>query len=53
LETVKDGLSPRIQAIASMFDGANVPPRPSAQIVQEMWEKWVGLASLAGATCLM
>jgi 2-dehydropantoate 2-reductase len=50
---VPGGLSPRVQAIASVCDGANFLPRPNEQIVQEMWEKWVGLATLAGATCLM
>jgi 2-dehydropantoate 2-reductase len=47
---VPGALSPRVRAIASVFEGANFRPRPSEQIVQE---KWVGLAALAAATCLM
>ncbi|TDH58021.1 2-dehydropantoate 2-reductase [Dankookia rubra] len=50
---VPGALSPRVRAIASVFDGANFRPRTSEQIVQDMWEKWVGLAALAAATCLM
>ncbi len=50
---VSGGPSTRVQAIASVFEGANFRPRASEQIVQEMWEKWVGLAALAAATCLM
>jgi 2-dehydropantoate 2-reductase len=37
----------------SVFDGAKFLPRASDQIMQEMWEKWVVLATLAGITCLM
>jgi 2-dehydropantoate 2-reductase len=36
-----------------VFDGANFLPRASDRILQEMWEKWVVLATLAGMTCLM
>jgi 2-dehydropantoate 2-reductase len=50
---VPGDLSPRVRAIASVFEGANFRPRASDRIVQEMWEKWVGLAALAAATCLM
>ena len=37
----------------SVFDGAKFVPRASDQIVREMWDKWVVLATLAGITCLM
>jgi len=47
------GESERVRAIAEAFAGARFESRPSAQIVQEMWEKWVVLATLAGGTCLM
>jgi len=50
---VPGGLSPRARAVARAFEGANFRPRASERIVQEMWEKWVGLAALAAATCLM
>ena len=50
---VAGGSSDRVRAIASAFEGANFSARPSERVVQEMWEKWVGLASMAGITCLM
>jgi 2-dehydropantoate 2-reductase len=43
----------RIDAIAAAFDGANFDARATDTIVQELWEKWVFLASLAGITSLM
>jgi 2-dehydropantoate 2-reductase len=45
--------SPRIAAIAAAFEGANFKARASNEIVQELWEKWVFIASLAGITSLM
>ena len=50
---VSGGISDRVGAILSVFDGAKFLPRASDQIVREMWEKWVMLATLAGITCLM
>ena len=50
---VSGGISARAGAILSVFEGAKFLPRASDQIVQEMWEKWVMLATLAGMTCLM
>jgi 2-dehydropantoate 2-reductase len=47
------GRSARIDAIAGEMAGVRFKARPSEQIVQEMWEKWVFLATLAGGTCLM
>jgi 2-dehydropantoate 2-reductase len=46
-------LSDRVQAIAQLMEGARFKAHASAEILQEMWEKWVFLASLAGGTCLM
>ncbi len=46
-------LSDRVQAIAQLMEGARFNGHASADILQEMWEKWVFLASLAGGTCLM
>lgn len=46
------GVSPRAQAIADAFSNAGFNVRASDRILQEMWEKWVFLASLAGSTCL-
>ena len=46
-------LSERVKAIATLMDGARFKAHASTEILQEMWEKWVFLASLAGSTCLM
>ena len=46
-------LSERVRAIAQLMEGARFNAHASAEILQEMWEKWVFLASLAGGTCLM
>ena len=46
-------MSDRVQAIAGLLDGARFNAHASAQILQEMWEKWVFLASAAGSSCLM
>lgn len=46
-------LSDRVQSIEAALSGAMFEVRASECIVQEMWEKWVMLAALAGSTCLM
>jgi 2-dehydropantoate 2-reductase len=43
----------RVQAIQAAFSGAKFDGRLSDEILQEMWEKWVFIAALAGSTCLM
>lgn len=45
--------SPRVDAISKAFSGGNFVTRLSNIIVQEMWEKWVFIATCAGVTCLM
>jgi 2-dehydropantoate 2-reductase len=45
--------SPRAEAIASAFSGANFESRLSKTILHEMWEKWVLIATMAGSNCLM
>jgi 2-dehydropantoate 2-reductase len=45
--------SERVRAVAALCGGAKFAARASEQIVQEMWEKWVGLSTNAGITCLM
>jgi len=47
------GRSPRIDAIAAQFAGANFAATASETIAQDMWEKWVFIASAAGLTSLM
>jgi 2-dehydropantoate 2-reductase len=45
--------SSRAQAIQGVLSGATFDAVLSEQIVLEMWEKWVLLATLAAETCLM
>jgi 2-dehydropantoate 2-reductase len=50
----RDGAdSKRARTLAEVMAKARFDSRSSRQIIQEMWEKWVFLASLAAATCLM
>jgi 2-dehydropantoate 2-reductase len=46
-------MSDRVMPIDRWMDGARFDHRASPNIVLEMWEKWVFLATLAGSTCLM
>jgi len=43
----------RVDAIASILSPARFQSRLSDNILQEMWEKWVFIATGAGITCLM
>ncbi len=50
----RDGnMSDRVKAIAEAFAKGNCGIAPSGHVMQDMWEKWVFLASLAASTCLM
>jgi 2-dehydropantoate 2-reductase len=50
----RDGkMSDRVRAIAEVFAGGKIGSVASDHIVQDMWEKWVFLASLAASTSLM
>ncbi|MGA9087577.1 MAG: 2-dehydropantoate 2-reductase [Bradyrhizobium sp.] len=50
----RDGkLSDRVRAIAEAMASGRFGAAASEQIIQDMWEKWVFLASLAASTCLM
>jgi len=50
----RDGkMSDRVKAIAETFVKGNCGSAPSEHVMQDMWEKWVFLASLAASTCLM
>ena len=50
----RDGTSSdRVRGIAKVMEAGNFGSKTSDDIIQEMWEKWVFLASLAAATCLM
>jgi 2-dehydropantoate 2-reductase len=50
----RDGtMSNRVRAIAEVMASGKFGAVASEHIIQEMWEKWVFLASLAASTCLM
>lgn len=50
----RDGrLSERVRAIAEIFKSGNFNGTASEHILQDMWEKWMFLASLAATTSLM
>ena len=50
----RDGsLSERVKAIGHLMEGVRFAVRVSEQILLEMWEKWMFLASAASSTCLM
>jgi 2-dehydropantoate 2-reductase len=50
----RDGkMSDRVRAIAEVFASGNFGSVASDTIAQDMWEKWVFLASVAASTCLM
>ncbi len=45
--------TPRLKALDATLQGAGFCARLSTDIMQEMWEKWIQLASLGAITCLM
>lgn len=45
--------SERVERVLAAMSQAKFEPRLSTTILQDMWDKWVFLASLAGVTCLM
>ena len=47
------GSTARAQAIQEGLSGAGFDLSLSASILQEMWEKWIFIAAMAGLTCLM
>ena len=50
----RDGsLSNRVRQADEIFQRGNFDGKASATIVQDMWEKWTLLATLACSTCLM
>src|SRR5258705_1607708 len=50
----RDGtMSNRVRAIAETFAPGNIGSQASESIVQDMWEKWVLLATIASSTSLM
>lgn len=50
----RDGhASDRVNELAGIFAETSADTRASDVIIQEMWEKWVFLSTLAASTCLM
>lgn len=50
----RDGtMSDRVKAIADVFASGNFGAQASGEVIQDMWEKWVFLATLAGTTSVM
>ena len=50
----RDGkMSERVKAIADAMSSGKFGAAASTQVIQDMWEKWVFLASLAASTCAM
>jgi len=50
----RDGqMSDRVRAISEIFKSGNFGSVASENVVQDMWEKWVFLASIAASTSLM
>jgi 2-dehydropantoate 2-reductase len=45
--------TPRLQTLDATLQGGGFDARLSTEIMQEMWGKWVQLASLGAITCLM
>jgi 2-dehydropantoate 2-reductase len=45
--------SARIEAVHADFTGANFDSQLSLIVLQDMWEKWIFIATMAGITCLM
>jgi 2-dehydropantoate 2-reductase len=46
-------MSARIRSVSGVLDHAGFDASLSSDVVLEMWEKWLFLATLAGVTCLM
>jgi 2-dehydropantoate 2-reductase len=44
---------PSIEAVGAALSNSGFDARLSGAILQEMWEKWVFIATAAGITCLM
>ncbi|HUC18615.1 MAG TPA: ketopantoate reductase family protein [Acetobacteraceae bacterium] len=45
--------SPRTESLDHFMRGAGFDARLTPTVLREMWEKWVLLAAMGGATCLM
>ncbi len=49
---LEGGMPAHVRAVAEVIEGAGFDAAASENILQDMWEKWVFLATLASSTCL-
>jgi hypothetical protein len=47
------GFTDRTRALSALFDGCGFDAPVSANIMQDVWDKWVQLAAGAGMNCMM
>ena len=47
------GVSERVEAVAAVMAGAGFDARARTNIMQDLWDKWVLIATIAGMTSLM
>jgi 2-dehydropantoate 2-reductase len=50
---ISGGLSERTRALSALFAGSGFNAKASEEVVQDMWDKWVGFGISAGMTSLM
>ena len=50
---ISGGLSERTRALSALFAGSGFNAKASEEVVQDMWDKWVGSGKSAGMTSLM
>ena len=50
---ISGGLSERTCALSTLFAGSGFNAKASEAVMQDMWDKWVGVGISAGMTCLM
>jgi len=50
---IAGGISERTRALSALFEGGGFNAKASANVMQDMWEKWAQLGIGAGMTCLM
>jgi 2-dehydropantoate 2-reductase len=50
---IAGGFSDRTRALEALFEGSGFNAKPSDAVMLDMWEKWMGICTSAGITCLM
>ena len=49
---ISGGLSERTRGLSTLFAGSGFNAKASEAVMQDMWDKWVGVGISAGMTCL-